>query len=165
MNLSALFVFTLLTRDVSMYVLPARCTRWLRDSLLNLFEDYSTLTCMRVKSGNMAQNRDVDTDMDKDRDSAVGDEATAEPTSPMTSKTRWSISDLEETLREMLVDTPATRESDTDDSEVELPSFDSCARYTPYQSYMRHASSSPPLNNMEDSRWWKGGGDGAINHH
>lgn len=104
---------------------------------------------MRAKSGNMAHNRDVDTDMDVDRDPAVGDEATAEPTSPMTSKTRWSISDLEETLREMLGDTPATRESDTDDSEVELPSFDSCARYT----HHTNLTCVIPLHRLHSITW------------
>ena len=84
---------------------------------------------------------DIDNDTDDPASVALslslslGDEVSAEPPSPMTSKTRWSISNLEDSLREMYESTAASRGTDPGpdlDPDQEqgqgLPSFDTFAR-------------------------------------
>lgn len=83
---------------------------------------------------------DIDNDTDDPVSAALslslGDEVSAEPPSPMTSKTRWSICNLEDSLREMYESTAASRGADPGpdlDPDQEqgqgLPSFDKFARY------------------------------------
>ena len=97
------------------------CCRWLRDTLLNLYDNYVALSS-ELSSEDSGSSEGFHTDSD-----AVTKSATKSKTSL---KARQSMISLEDAMREMIArDHPKVDLTDQSQSQGQgLPTFDSCVR-------------------------------------